>query len=105
MTDGGTIQEQVVERAAKDERFRQELLTNPRAVLAREYNLHVPETISIRVIEDTADTLTIALPSKQETMLELTDVELEGVSGGWVRPPLSWSCPQVSNAQLCPRGV
>jgi hypothetical protein len=96
MITNGTIQEQVVERAIKDERFRQELLTNPRAVLAREYNLHVPETVSIRVIEDTADTLTIALPSKQETLLELTDAELEGVSGGWIHPPLSWSCPQPS---------
>ena len=64
MIPGRTIQEQVLERAAKDERFRQELLTNPRAVLAREYNLHVPETTSIRVIEDTAETLTIVLPNR-----------------------------------------
>ena len=105
MNTSGTIQEQVVERAIKDERFRQELLTNPRAVLAREYNLHVPETVNIRVIEDTSDTITIAIPSKQESMQELTDEELEGVSGGWIRPPITWSCPQVSADKACHGGV
>jgi hypothetical protein len=73
----------VLERVAKDERFRNALLTNPRAVLGREYHLHVPETVSILVIEDTAQTLTITLPPKREAMQELTDAELEGISGGW----------------------
>ena len=84
MIEGGTVQEQVLERAVKDEHFRQEVLTNPRAVLAREYNVHLPETISIRVIEDTAETLTIVLPPKQEAMQELSDAELEAVSGGFI---------------------
>jgi len=84
MIEGETIQEQILERAAKDERFRQEVLTNPRAVLAREYNLHVPETVSIRMVEDTAETLTIVLPPKQEAMQELSDAELEAVSGGFI---------------------
>jgi hypothetical protein len=94
MIEGGTVQEQILERAIKDESFRQEVLTNPRGVLAREYNIHVPETISIRVVEDTADTLTIVVPSKQEALQELSDAELEAASGGWIRPPISWTCPQ-----------
>ena len=84
MIEGGTVQEQVLERALKDERFRQEVLTNPRAVLAREYNVHLPEAVSIRVVEDTANTLTIALPPRQESMQELSDAELEAVSGGQI---------------------
>ena len=84
MIEGGTVQEQVLERAIKDERFRQDILNNPRAVLAREYNVHLPETVSVRVVEDTADTLTIALPPKQETVQELSDAELEAVSGGQI---------------------
>lgn len=82
MFEGGTVQEQVLVRAVKDEHFRQEVLNNPRAVLAREYNVHLPETVSIRVVEDTTDTLTIALPPKQESMQELSDAELEAVTGG-----------------------
>jgi hypothetical protein len=92
MIEGGTVQEQVLERAVKDESFRQEVLNNPRAVLAREYNVHVPETVSIRVVEDTADTLTIALPAKQETMQELSDVELEAASGGGVQIGWTFIC-------------
>lgn len=84
MIEGGTVQEQVLERALKDEGFRQEVLTNPRAVLAREYNVHIPDSVSIRVVEDTANTLTIALPPKQESVQELTDAELEAVSGGQI---------------------
>ena len=84
MSEGGTIQEQILERAVKDERFRQEVLTNPKAVLAQEYNVHVPETVSIQVIEETVETLTIVLPPKQEAMQELSDAELEAVSGGFI---------------------
>jgi hypothetical protein len=93
MTDAA-VQKQILERAVKDERFRQELLSNPRAVLARDYNVDIPETVSIRVIEDTAETITLALPPRQEALQELSDAELEAVAGGWIRPPLSWSCPQ-----------
>ncbi len=94
MIEDRSVQERVLERAVKDGRFRQEMLNNPRAVLAREYNIHLPETITLRVIEDTANTLTLVLPPRQESMQELSDAELEGVSGGWIRPPLSWTCPQ-----------
>jgi hypothetical protein len=62
MTTERTVQEQLLERAVKDESFRKALLTTPRAVLAREFNVQVPETVSIRVVEDTAETLTIDLP-------------------------------------------
>ncbi|HEY7124205.1 MAG TPA: NHLP leader peptide family RiPP precursor [Ktedonobacterales bacterium] len=82
MFESGTVQEQVLERAVKDESFRQEVLNNPRAVLAREYNVHIPETVSIRVVEDAANTLTIALPPKQESLQELSDAELGAAAGG-----------------------
>ena len=98
-----TIQEQVVERALKDERFRQALLTNPRAVLARDYHLQVPETVGIRVLEDTAETLTIVLPPRPEAMPELSDAELEAAAGGWIRPPITWACPQPSMSVCCPQ--
>ncbi len=84
MIEGGTVQEQVVERAIKEEGFRQEVLNNPRAVLARDYHVHIPETVSIRVIEDTAETLTLALPPRQEAVQDLSDAELEAVAGGQI---------------------
>jgi hypothetical protein len=71
----GTIQEQVIARAMKDPAFRQELLSNPRAVLAREYNVHLPEDMTVRVLEEPPKTLTLILPRGEEEALELSDVE------------------------------
>jgi len=29
--------------------------------------------------------------------------ELAQAAGGWIRPPLSWSCPQPSASGCCPK--
>ncbi len=29
--------------------------------------------------------------------------ELGEAAGGWVRPPITWSCPQPSASECCPR--
>jgi hypothetical protein len=31
---------------------------------------------------------------KKETLRQLTPGELKLAAGGWIRPPISWSCPQ-----------
>jgi hypothetical protein len=76
------VQARVIARAMKDPAFRQALLSNPRAVLAREYDLHLPEHVTVRVLEEPPDTFTFVLPAAEEALLELTDADLEGVSGG-----------------------
>jgi hypothetical protein len=77
----GSIQEQVIARALKDASFRQELLSNPRPVLAREYNIHLPEEVIVRVLEETPNTFTLVLPAREEAVVELTEAELQGASG------------------------
>jgi len=32
----------------------------------------------------------------RETIRNLDDQDLARVGGGWVRPPITWSCPQPS---------
>lgn len=92
-----TIQEQVMARAMKDASFRQALLNNPRAVLAREYNVHLPEHVTVRMLEEAPNTLTLVLPSREEAVLELTDADLQAASGGdGPHHPLSYyidECP------------
>jgi hypothetical protein len=82
----GSIQEQVIARALKDLAFRQEFLSNPRPVLAREYNIHLPEQVAVRVLEEAPNTLTLVLPAQEEAAPELTDADLQGVSGGGFAP-------------------
>ena len=39
----------------------------------------------------------------KETLRQLTPGELKQVAGGWIRPPLTWSCPQPSMSGGCPQ--
>ncbi|HEY7122988.1 MAG TPA: NHLP leader peptide family RiPP precursor [Ktedonobacterales bacterium] len=64
-------------RAIKDAGFRQALVSHPREVLSREFNLPLAETVTIRVVEDTPNTLTLLLPPQEISFEELSDVELE----------------------------
>jgi hypothetical protein len=35
----------------------------------------------------------------KETVQELTEREAEQAKGGWIRPPITWSCPQPGQGQ------
>jgi len=78
-----TVQEKLVARAVKDQDFRQQVLSNPREVLANEYNVVLPEQITVRVLEEAPNTLSIVLPPPEEAVQELSDEDLEAVAGGW----------------------
>ena len=79
-----TVQDQVMERSVKDETFRQQMLSNPRQVLADEYGVNIPANVSIQVVEDTPNNVHLVLPPKAQVggMQELSDGELEAVAGG-----------------------
>jgi len=34
----------------------------------------------------------------RETLRQLTPSELKQAAGGWIRPPITWSCPQPSQS-------
>jgi hypothetical protein len=40
---------------------------------------------------------------RKETLRQLTPSELKLAAGGWIRPPLTWSCPQPSASGSCPQ--
>ena len=44
------------------------------------------------------------LALKKETLRQLTPSELKLAAGGWIRPPISWSCPQPGpSSSNCPK--
>jgi hypothetical protein len=40
--------------------------------------------------------------SKQTIRLVAFD-QLAQAAGGWIRPPITWSCPQPSQSGCCPK--
>jgi hypothetical protein len=84
MSEQKTLQEQIVARAMKDEAFRQELLSNPKAAVERGLGITLPQGTNIQVHEDTPDTVHIVLPMKVQSgePRELSDAELEQAVGG-----------------------
>lgn len=89
----GTVYVQVIARAMKDLAFRHALLGNPIVVLAEVYDLHLAEDVTICVLEEPPNTFTLVLPAAEEALLELSDTELEGVSGGAALPTHNiWRC-------------
>ena len=69
---------QVVSQAWTDDSFRQRLISDPRAVL-EERGLTPPPGAQITVLEDTADTVHVVLPSRPD---ELSDEDLDSAAGG-----------------------
>jgi hypothetical protein len=72
-----TLSQRVQARAIKDASFRQALVSAPRHVLTREFNLALNEAVTIRVVEDTPNTLTLVLSPQEVSFQELTDADLE----------------------------
>lgn len=84
MSEQKTLQEQIVARATQDETFRQELLSNPKAAVERGLGVTLPRGTTIRVYEDTPDTVHIVLPMRVQSgePRELSEAELEQAVGG-----------------------
>lgn len=80
------MQERIITKAMKDMAFRQQLLSNPKAVLERELGVTLPAGLNIEVHEDTFDTVHLLLPMPRRDLeadlQDLSDEELEAVGGG-----------------------
>ena len=46
------------------------------------------------------------LTLRKETLRQLTPGELKLAAGGWIRPPITWSCPQPPpSSSNCPKDL
>jgi len=83
----GDLTAQVIARAWKDEAFKQELLRDPTAVVARELRrldpeARLPEQVQLHVLEETPTTRYLVLPPKPtiESGAELSEADLQLVA-------------------------
>jgi hypothetical protein len=78
------VERTFVRRSLADEDFRQRLLDDPKGIIEQELGVRFPESVEVRVVEESADTIYLVLPSASPLGGEggeLSDEALESVSG------------------------
>lgn len=83
ITQQETIETKIINRAKEDPEFKQQLLTNAKVVFEQELGQKLPEKFEIQALQQSTQKLYILLPmSRDEVPPELSEAELEAVSGG-----------------------
>jgi hypothetical protein len=75
------VENELAVKGWNDPAFMEKLKTDPKAVLAEEYGVQMPDNVSVTVIEETPTNLYIRIPPNPSD-LELSDEQLELVAGG-----------------------
>ena len=81
---GAETERKLIQRSLQDEDFRQRLLDDPKGTIEQELGTRLPEGMDVRVVEESAQTIYLVLPSASPTGQggELSDQELDAVAGG-----------------------
>jgi len=84
------LENQLIEKAMKNDAFRKQLLENPRTAFEQETGILLPSSIMIRVLQEDHNNYYIVLPPIQSEAneSELTETELVSVAGGGGFPGL-----------------
>jgi len=76
------VQNDITVKSLKDVKFRQQLVSDPKATLSKEYGIVIPKDITIHVHLDTPTEFHFTLPPALSEPRKLTESELESVAGG-----------------------
>lgn len=80
----GEMQDLLAKFSTENDEYREALLKNPRAVVQEQFKIEIPESVTIKVIQESADTVYVVLPHVVEEGAELSDADLEMVAGGFL---------------------
>ena len=88
------VERRLIQRSLEDEEFRQSLLADPKGTMEQELGSSLPESVEVRVVEESADIIYLVLPSASPLGQggELSDQELESVAGGYWPTECGWGC-------------
>ncbi|MEH1770607.1 MAG: NHLP leader peptide family RiPP precursor [Nostoc sp.] len=77
------IEARIIAKAWKDEAYKQELLSNPRSVIGREFGVEFPSDVNVQILEENPTSLHFVLPvSPVSVAQDLSEEELEAIAGG-----------------------
>lgn len=62
MTKRENLQNKIIKKAWSDPLFKQALLSNPKETLKKEFNLEIPDNITLTVVEEAKDHFYLTIP-------------------------------------------
>ena len=78
MKSANEMRQHLADKAAADQEFRNQLLSDPKGTIEQELDITIPEGIEIRVHEDDAQTAHLILPPSPR----LSETQLAEAAGG-----------------------
>ena len=77
------IETQIIAQAWKDDAYKQEILSNPKTVVEREFGVQLPDELNVHVMEENSTNLYFVLPARPNlSNAELSEDQLEAIAGG-----------------------
>ena len=96
------LEAKIIAKASKDEHFKKELFSNPRKTIGKELGISIPDSITIKVLEEQENEVILCLPATKEMVVELLDQELEDVAGGLGDASKQWgTCGPGTQCEIC----
>ena len=80
----GQLNDKIVEQAQNNPSYRERLMKDPRALMAKQIGTDIPANVKVEVLQETADKYFIVLPYMPKEGAELDDAALEKVAGGFL---------------------
>jgi hypothetical protein len=73
----------VVRKAMDDPKYREQLIQDPKTALSKLLGWQLPANVTVKAVQEAADTYYVVVPHVPGEDTELSDTELERVAGGW----------------------
>ncbi|MBN1198522.1 MAG: NHLP leader peptide family RiPP precursor [Bacteroidales bacterium] len=79
------LEQRIIEKAMKDEQFRERLMASPNETIEQELRVKLPASLRINVLEEKPDSVYLVIPmtTMEHTGEEFTEAELSNVAGGY----------------------